>query len=95
MIRMRGQSPISIACRVREKTPEMSACEAMMVASAASNHQRNERTARRQLVEWTVDRGWIGQNQPALAKIVQQQRRQNQAEPGPADRLGPTWPMSA
>jgi len=35
-IRMRGQSPIWIACRVSEKTPEISACEAMMVASAAS-----------------------------------------------------------
>ena len=33
---MRGQSPICIACRLSEKTPEMSACEAMMVAIAAS-----------------------------------------------------------
>jgi hypothetical protein len=33
---MRGQSPICIACRLREKTPEMSACDAMMVASAAN-----------------------------------------------------------
>ena len=35
-IRARGHNPISIACRVSEKTPEMSDCEAMMVASAAS-----------------------------------------------------------
>ena len=35
-MRARGQSPICIACRVNENTPEMSDCEAMMVATAAS-----------------------------------------------------------
>ena len=33
---MRGHSPSCIACRVSEKTPEMSAWDAMMVASAAN-----------------------------------------------------------
>jgi hypothetical protein len=36
MIFVRGQSPICIACRVIEKTPEISACDAITVASAAS-----------------------------------------------------------
>ncbi len=36
MICARGDSPICIACRVSENTPEISACEAMMVATAAS-----------------------------------------------------------
>ena len=32
----RGHSPICIACRVSENTPEMSACDAITVAAAAS-----------------------------------------------------------
>jgi len=35
-MRIRGQSPTCIACRVSEKTPETSAWEAMTVASAAN-----------------------------------------------------------
>ena len=33
---MRGNKPICMACRLRENTPEMSAWEAIMVASAAN-----------------------------------------------------------
>ena len=40
---------------------------------------------RRQLVERTVDRRGVGENQRALTEIVQQQRRQHQPEPGRAD----------
>ena len=32
----RGDNPICIACRVSENTPEISACEAITVANAAS-----------------------------------------------------------
>jgi hypothetical protein len=40
---------------------------------------------RRQLVEWTVDGLGVGENQRTLPEVVEQQRRQDQAEPGAAD----------
>ena len=86
---MRGQSPICIACRLREKTPEMSACDAMMVASAANPTRGNQGPVRRQFVKRTIDRVRIGKNQRPLTEVVQQQRGQDQAEPGAADRRGP------
>ena len=36
MMFARGHNPICIACRVSENTPDISACEAMMVAQVAS-----------------------------------------------------------
>ena len=57
--------------------------------------QRNQGPMRRQFVERAVDRRGIGEDERALAEIVQQQRRQHQAEPGAADGAGTDMAMSA
>ncbi len=47
---MRGSMPSCTACWVSENTPEITACEAITVASGKGD-QRIERPGRRQLVE--------------------------------------------
>jgi len=81
----RGHSPICIACRVSENTPEISDCEAMMwrrrrapPSGSAPNRAPVCRTDCRRL----RDR----QGSARLAEIIEHQRRQHQAEPGAADR---------
>ena len=51
MICMRGNRPICTDWRATEKAPEMTACEAMTVASVASPRHRDQRPVRREVEE--------------------------------------------
>ena len=50
------------------------------------DHHRIERPARKRVIEGIVDGGGIGDQQRALAEVVQHQRRQHHREPADADR---------
>ena len=66
-----------------EKAPEITACEAMIVATEAKRHQRVEAPFGRQAVERVLERGRIAEQQRALPEIIQQQRRKDEREAKP------------
>ncbi len=86
MICMRGSRPICTAWRATEKAPEMTACEAMTVASVARIDHRDQRPVGRQVVERAFDGARLGEQQRPLAEVVEDQRRHDEGEPGEADR---------
>ena len=60
---------------------------AITVAAVASTIIGSSSASRNQAVERILDRRRIGQHHRALAEIIDQQRRQHEAEPGGLDRL--------
>ena len=84
----RGRKPRFSACMVSEKAPEISACEAMMVAAVASTTKRQQRPRRGQHVERVLRRLGVAQHERSLAEVVEQQGRQHIEVPGQADGLG-------
>ena len=67
----------------------MIACEAMTVATVARRHKRIMRPFRAKLIERAFDRAGVGEEQTALAEIIEGEGRQRHAEPGDADRKRP------
>ena len=65
----------------------MTAWLAITVAAVASTTIGSSSDFRHQPVERILDRRRIGQHQRALAEIIDQQRRQHEAEPRGLDRL--------
>ncbi len=65
-----------MACLVSEKTPEMMAWEAMMVASVASTTMGIEQTVGNEMIKGVAGGLGVAQNQGPLAEII--------AEAGPA-----------
>ena len=86
---MRGRKPSWIACWVSEKAPEMMACEAMIVAAVASTDQGIVRPVGRELVERVLERARVGDEQGALAEVVEREAGQRDREPGQADGEAP------
>ena len=84
---MRGRRPSWIACWVSEKAPVITAWLAMMVATVASADHRQQRPVRIEQEEGVLDLRRIGEQQRALAEIVQGEAGQHEAEPGGLDRL--------
>ena len=75
-----------MAWRVSEKAPEISACDATMAAAVAMRDHRIECPPRHQGIERVADGGRVGHQQRALSEVVEHQRRQDDREPGEADR---------
>ena len=69
-----------------EKAPEITACDAMIVATVASDDQRIQRPAGSEQVERVLDRRGVGEQQRALSEVVERERRQHEARPGDAHR---------
>ena len=68
-----------------ENAPEINACDATIAASV-DDQQRPKQGAGRELIKRIGRGGRIAQNDRALTEVVQQQRRENDGEPGDADR---------
>ena len=92
---IRDRWPSRTACRVSEKTPEITACEAIIVAQVASPISGQSSQLGGQMVERVLQGCGLAQEQGALAEVVEHQGGQDETEPGEADRLRPKWPMSA
>ena len=89
----RGNSPSPIACEVSEKAPEISACEATIVASVARTTSGSEQRRRREAVEQLAARDRrAAKEMRALSEIVEQQRGKDHGEPADADRPGAEMP---
>ena len=87
---MRGRKPSCSACCVIEKTPEMTACEAMMIVAGGREHDEwNQQLRRCQQVERVLGGLWVRQQQRTLAKVVERERRPDQRVPDQADRRAP------
>ena len=65
----------------------MTACEAMTVGERGQRDQGEDVVLRHQLEEHLMDLAGIGDDECALAEVVEQQAGHDQAEPGHADRL--------
>ena len=84
---MRGNRPRPIACEDSEKAPEISACEAITVATVASSDQRIDQRRRRHAVEQLAAHDRRAAEQiGALAEIVGEQGGKDDANQLSADR---------
>ena len=92
---MRGRKPSCIACWVTENAPEITACEAITVATVASTTSSTgcpRGTSRKN--GFAIAAGVV-EDQRALAEVVQHQARQHQRSQARVIALRPKWPMSA
>ena len=92
----RGRKPSATAWRVTENAPEITACEAITVATVASTTIGIRLQSGNSEEERVLDRGRVVDDQRALAQVVERQRREDErgtTRGGSAAR--PKWPMSA
>ena len=75
-----------MACRVSEKAPEITACDAMTVAVVASMTSGMPAQSGTEVEERVLDGVRMREQQRALAEVVEQQRRQHERVPGQPDR---------
>ena len=75
-----------MAWRVSENAPVMTAWLAMIVARVARMTIGSSAHSGTSRIERVLGRGRVGEDERALSEIVDDQRREHEAEPGGADR---------
>ena len=81
----RGKKPSCTACRVSENAPEMSACDAMIVATVESEDHRIDEERRDEREERVLRRLRVLDEARRLPEVVEQQGGHDEREPGEAD----------
>ena len=80
---MRGRKPSRTACLVTENAPEMTACEAMIVATVARTTIGKRLQCGSSRKKGFEIVGRVVDDQRSLAEVVEGQGREHDGEPGP------------